>query len=151
MWLTVKEVAELFDTSDRTIQRRIKDFCRRWKICIPLYKRKRQRRKAVWNTVRELATMGDRINITVLVLMIISATTKAYKRLRLKRRDKAIIKYNIVCAYLRYKKENHFKGKQQAFIAKHNEEHPDSTITKRQLEYWCRCYMNGGLLVTCRQ
>ena len=26
MWLTVKEVAELFDTSDRTIQRRIKDF-----------------------------------------------------------------------------------------------------------------------------
>lgn len=23
MWLTVKEVAELFDTSDRTIQRRI--------------------------------------------------------------------------------------------------------------------------------
>lgn len=28
MWLTVKEVAELFDTSDRTIQRRIKDFAK---------------------------------------------------------------------------------------------------------------------------
>lgn len=144
MWLTVKEVAELFDTSDRTIQRRIKDFCEGEKYVFRCTKGKGRGGKQYEILLESLPQWAqDKYNGVGANDYI--SDNEAYKRLG-KKRDKAIIKYNIVCAYLRYKKENHFKGKQQAFIAKHNEEHPDNTITKRQLEYWCRCYMNGGLL-----
>lgn len=144
MWLTVKEVAELFDTSDRTIQRRIKDFCEGEKYVFRCSKGKGRGGKQYEILLESLPQWAqDKYNGVGTNDYI--SDNEAYKRLG-KKRDKAIIKYNIVCAYLRYKKENHFKGKQQAFIAKHNEEHPDNTITKRQLEYWCRCYMNGGLL-----
>lgn len=144
MWLTVKETADLLNITDRAVRQSIEKYCEGEKYVFRCVKGKGRGGKQYEILLESLPKWAqDKYNGVGSTDYI--SDNEAYKRLG-KKRDKAIIKYNIVCAYLRYKKEKHFKGKQQAFIAKHNEEHPDNPITKRQLEYWCRLYTNGGLL-----
>lgn len=144
MWLTVKETAELLDVSERTVQRHIIDFCEKNKYAFRCVKGKGRGGKQYEILLESLPKSAQDKYHGIEDSKQLS-DSEAWMKLG-KKRDKAIIKYNIVCAYLRYKKENHFSGKQRAFIENHNETHPDNPITKRQLEYWCKCYKDGGLL-----
>ena len=144
MWLTVKETAELLDVSERTVQRHIIDFCEKNKYAFRCVKGKGRGGKKYEILLESLPKSAQDKYHGIEDSKQLS-DSEAWMKLG-KKRDKAIIKYNIVCAYLRYKKENHFSGKQRAFIENHNETHPDNPITKRQLEYWCKCYKDGGLL-----
>ena len=143
MWLTVKETADLLNITDRAVRQSIEKYCEGERYVFRCIKGKGQGGKQYEILLESLPKWAqDKYNGVDANDYI--SDNEAYKRLG-KKRDKAIIKYNIVCAYLRYKKEKHFKGKQQAFIAKHNEEHPDNPITKRQLEYWCRFRIRGRI------
>lgn len=144
MWLTVKETAELLDVSERTVQRHIIDFCEKNKYAFRCVKGKGRGGKQYEILLESLPKSAQDKYHGIEDSKQLS-DNEAYKRLG-KKRDKALDKYNTVLAYLRFKKEHHFRGKQQAFIAKHNEENPENPITKRQLEYWVRCYKEGGLL-----
>lgn len=99
MWLTVKETADLLNTSERTIQLRINDFCEDEKYVFRCVKGKGRGGKQYEILLESLPQWAqDKYNGVGANDYI--SDNEAYKRLG-KKRDKAIIKYNIVCAYLR--------------------------------------------------
>lgn len=144
MWLTVKETADLLGITERGVRMSIEKYCEGEKYVFRCVKGKGRGGKQYEILLESLPKSAQDKYHGIEDSKQLS-DSEAWMKLG-KKRDKAIIKYNIVCAYLRYKKENHFSGKQRAFIENHNETHPDNPITKRQLEYWCKCYKDGGLL-----
>ena len=105
MWLTVKETAELLDVSERTVQRHIIDFCEKNKYAFRCVKGKGRGGKQYEILLESLPKSAQDKYHGIEDSKQLS-DSEAWIKLG-KKRDKAIIKYNIVCAYLRHKKENH--------------------------------------------
>lgn len=144
MFIPVKEAANLLGISISAVHKTIEKYCEGEKYAFRCVKGKGRGGKQYEILLESLPKSAQNKYHGIEDSKQLS-DNEAFKRLG-KKRDKALDKYNTVLAYLRFKKEHHFRGKQQAFIAKHNEENPENTITKRQLEYWVRCYKEGGLL-----
>ena len=144
MFIPVKEAANLLGISISAVHKTIEKYCEGEKYAFRCVKGKGRGGKQYEILLESLPKSAQNKYHGIEDSKQLS-DNEAFKRLG-KKRDKALDKYNTVLAYLRFKKEHHFRGKQQAFIAKHNEENPENPITKRQLEYWVRCYKEGGLL-----
>lgn len=115
MWLTVDETATLLSITDRAVRKNIEKYC--------------SGEKYAFIYIPGKGRGGKQIRI-LLESLPQSAQNKYYgvqseeqpsdndviAHLTNKNRNDTCRKYNIVIGYERFKKENHFKGKQQAYI-----------------------------------
>lgn len=142
-WISVQTAAELLDVSVSAIHKTIEKYCEGEKYVFRCIKGKGRGGKQ-YEILLESLPQSAQDKYNGIISKQQQSDNDVIAHLTNKNRDDTCRKYNIVCAYERFKKENHFRGKQQAFIAQYNEEHPDKPINKNKLEHYCRQYKKGG-------
>lgn len=136
IWLSIKQVSELEQVSERTVRRNIEKYKHRhvngiggkngiqYEIALESLPPETQARYHGEQTTKDpsgLAKLTDA------------------------ERDIAFTKQTIVLSYQEFKAIYPKADKLQAFLQWYNEQHPDETLTKRQLNHWETLYKRDGV------
>lgn len=143
-WISVQYAAELLDVSVSAIHKTIDKYCEGEKYVFRCKKGKGRGGKQ-YEILLESLPQSAQNKYNGIQSEQRQSDNDVLWHLTDKNRDDTCRKFNIVYAYEEFKKENHFVGKQQAFIEEYNEKHPDKPINKNKLEYYCRQYKKGGM------
>lgn len=142
MWLTVSQVADLLNITERAVRQNIKKYCEEEKFIYRCVKGKGQGGMHYEILLESLPQKAqDKYNGVehqeeeeIHPMMACNG----------KQRDLACYRFKIIKEYKDFKKEYPLRDKKEAFLERYNEEHTDKPITYRQLNHWEKRFDEKG-------